>query len=208
MKILTLLLVSFALLLLWQEKGSCQNDQSKISPSQDTNNDVFQMLVSKEWRSRLDATEQLDRKREEMIQYLLKIVAGTNTAEVKANSIVVLGEYRAVEAVPFLLKLLGEEPNHGGIIQPSRESSEVRFNPVSGALQKIGMPAIPALIEKIKETDDPKMIMKCVSICEKIEGADVMQFRLQRTIKNETDAQKKVRLELAVKSVASPTQSR
>jgi len=194
---------SLALLLLAQ-RCFCQTASTANPFAQPNTNDaIFHSLTSSNFDARLNATVKLDTQRTETIQKLIAIADSTNSPDIKVFAVVVLGEYRAVEAVPVLLKNLDWDWSRGGIVLSGNEDWAVRLWPVSSALEKIGVPAVPALMDQIEGTDDAKMIGKCVSICEKIEGADVAQFRLQKALKTETDAQKRARLETALKAIGN-----
>ena len=60
------------------------------------------------------------------------------------------------------------------------------------------MPAVPALLDKITQTDDTNIIRKCVSICQAIEGSEVTQFRLRGLLDKETDPKIKARIQSAL----------
>ena len=204
MKIKLLPFHSLVALLLLAQRGFCQTVPSANPFTQPNTNDaVFHALTSGDFIDRLNATVQLDAQRAETIHKLIAIADSTNSPEIKVHAVVVLGEYRAVEAVPALLKNLDWDQLHGGIISSTKEDWALRLWPVSSALEKIGVPAVPALMDQIEGTDDAKTIGKCVSICEKIEGADVAQFRLEKALKTETDTQKRARLETALKVIGN-----
>lgn len=60
------------------------------------------------------------------------------------------------------------------------------------------MPAIPALLDRIAQTDDPDLVGRYVVICERIEGPEVTQFRLHGLLEKEKDLQNKKRIEAAL----------
>ena len=76
---------------------------------------------------------------------------------------------------------------------------EARTRPVAMALQRIGIPAIPQLLDEIVRTDEVKTAGKCASLCRMIEGRDVAKFRLQGMLDRETDPKKKERLQSALR---------
>jgi hypothetical protein len=92
--------------------------------------------------------------RKEMIKKLLTVVdpGGVKVEEEdspRVAAIYLLGELRAEEAVPLLSKMLTDP------LGPSVFTRVVRYgDPVGGALEKIGRPAVPGMIENIETTDD------------------------------------------------------
>jgi hypothetical protein len=65
---------------------------------------------------------------------------------------------------------------------------------------------VTALLNRLQESDDQNIIKKCVSICCKIEGHEVVQFRLQRLLPKETDAKKEARIESALAALEKDEQ--
>ena len=158
-------------------------------------------LVSTKRDLRIKAAVEIDEKRKQLINNLIGILNGTNSDKVKVDAVIVLGEYRASEAVTLLAGHLElDEATRGGFFNGiiRREEVEEKTSPVSIALEKIGMPAVPVLLEKIIQTDDAKITAKCASICQAIEGAEVTQFRLQNLLAKEADSKKKERIQSAL----------
>lgn len=170
----------------------------------ETTEAALNSLVSMDRDARRNAAVELDEKRREMVQKLIAIINSTNSAKVKVHAVIVLGEYRAPEAVPVLVQHLEwDDAARGGFYNGliREEEIEEKCCPVSMALEKIGMPAIPALLDRIVGTDDAKIIEKCVSICRTIEGREVTQFRLQGLLAKETDPKKKARIVSALEAL-------
>ena len=69
---------------------------------------------------------------------------------------------------------------------------------VTSALIKIGMPAIPALVDKILKTNNDRIKKKCVLCCAVIEGLHMTRMRFEDRIKNEVDQAKKQKFESAL----------
>jgi len=163
--------------------------------------EVLDNLISTNWNARVMAAVELDDRRQQLVQNLMAILDSTNSARVKVDAIVVLGEYRASEAVPILIQHLEwDEAARAGIYNGLARSEELeeKTMPVSIALEKIGMPSIPALLVKITETDDAITTEKCISICNRIEGREITQFRLQGLLEKESDQKKKERIQSAL----------
>jgi hypothetical protein len=151
---------------------------------------------------RLQSAIQLDLQRSLLIQKLIDVLKSTNSADVKAEAVIVLGEYRATEAVPILVKNIEwddlmriNSPPSGHMV---REDMEELTGPVSGALLKIGSPAVQVLVDRIAETDDTNVAAKCVRICYSIEGLEIVQFRLQSLLAKQTDQKRKGRIQSAL----------
>jgi hypothetical protein len=71
---------------------------------------------------------------------------------------------------------------------------------VTGALVKIGAPAIPALIRNLQESDDTNVTAASLTVLYSIEGdKDIVQSRLQKALDVQPDAAKKARLQAAIK---------
>lgn len=160
----------------------------------------MESLVSTNREERRRAAVELDEQRKQLIAKLIAILNSTNAPEVKVHAVVVLGQYRAAEAVPILVQHFEwDDVLHGGFYNGFVKLEEMleKDRPVSGALMNIGEPAVPALMEKIAQIDDAKVARKCVAICRRIEGLEVTQFRLQNNLNKETDQKKKERIQSA-----------
>jgi len=136
-----------------------------------------------------------------LVQKLIAILDGTNSPKVKVDAVIVLGEYRAQEAVPVLLQHFEwDDAARGGIfngITPREEITE-KGGAVTMALIQIGTPAISAILKKMAEVDDIKTIRKCAFICNRIEGPEMTQFRLDGLLAKETDPKKRTRIQSAL----------
>jgi hypothetical protein len=167
---------------------------------------ALQAIVSTNGETRMQAAIQLDRERERLIQRLISVLNSTNRDVEKIESVIVLGEYRAEEAVPILVEHFEwDDAAHGGFTSGPmpREAIERKLMPVSFALKKIGMPAIPALLNNILKTEDSKITKKCVVCCCLIEGIDITRKRLEDRIKSEMNQDNKLKIESALKILNS-----
>ena len=170
---------------------------------------LMETLVSTNSYSRLSAVKELGAQRGQMIKDLMAILNSTNSDEVKMDAVVVLGEYRAVEAIPFLMDHLDRETNVflsaanilGTQVMNVWGNNEFEVEPVSGALCQIGLPAIRALLSRIEETDDAKIARKCVQICDNIEGPEMTKIRLEDLLKMNDEKRKRARIESALADV-------
>ena len=205
MKIFYATLLTASMMSAWLPIASYSQETSE-SPTVSTLNQqqkALKSLVSTNCDERLKAAIQLDGDRRELIKNLMKILNSTNAIEIKIPAAVVLGEYQAEEAVPFLVNHLeweASQPNRGGNQYAifDNEKDEIGSWPVSFPLVNIGMPAIPAVLKKITQTDDPKIIRVCLYICRRIEGMEVTQFRVQKLLDKVTDQTKKARIQAAL----------
>jgi HEAT repeat protein len=153
--------------------------------------------------ARLDAVVALDQQRERLIGQLIAILYSTNSVKVKAYAAIVLGQYRTSEAVPILVNHLEWDEVAAVHVGASdqhpypREKLQLEA-PVFTALIHIGMPALPAVLDKIAETDEPKVTDRCVRICFAIEGMEVTHFRLAGLLQKADDDKHKRRFQSAL----------
>jgi hypothetical protein len=152
-------------------------------------------------KSRFVAADTLIGQRSTVINDMMALLNSTNDNVAKFEIASVLGEYRATEAVPFLVNHLelDDVPRMlPGMMYRSVSLADAMDNPLSGALIKIGMPAVSPLMERIAKTDDTNVIGKCVRICYRIEGREVAQFRLEGLLAKESESKSRVRLQAAL----------
>ena len=199
----SVLLASLTLLLAFQDILAADASAVPNSKSQISQDKVMASLLSETDRvERLIALRTLMENRTNYVRKLMAVLEGDGSDDFKVSIAIVLGEYRAVECIPFLMQHL--EPDHryprmmvnGRLPPPDLVTYK---EPMRAALEKIGAPAIPPLMGKITQTDNAQLMEKCLSICNAIEGAEVTQFRLQRLSEKETDPKKKERLQSALK---------
>lgn len=113
-------------------------------------------LLSKEMRTRDRAVDAILRDRKSVIEQLIPLIDPVNAKkysdETRSAGAYLLGELRAVEAIPVLSRALANPPGRLFIDDLSRYDA-----PVFSALVKIGRPAVPAMIKNL-ETSDHKMV--------------------------------------------------
>ena len=194
-------------LILQSATGNAQYAQGNQAVNQIiTQSKLLELLVCTNHSTLLNATIQLDAERQQRIGSLMSLLSSTNAIESKVGVMVLLGKYRASEAVPSLVSNLEWEANlpvHAFMatiptFPQNDESFEIDQEPISGALCNIGIPAVVPLLNKIRETDDAKVIIKCAIICSRIEGSEVTQFRLQELLGKEADHKQKERIQSAL----------
>jgi len=198
MLVLCVLLVAAPDVIYCQEKASEKSSVESFSPK-----GALELIVSTNRSERWDAIRELGDERNLEVTRLLAIVDGTNSDLVKVDAVIVLGQYRAQEAIPVLVRHLDLDDVYphstGGPLRRMRmeeyfESASV----VSVALWRIGSAAIPALLDKITDEGETNTIAKCVQLCCKIEGREMTQLRLAALEKLATKHQERDRIEAAL----------
>ncbi len=126
-------------------------------------------LSSKEPRIRDQVVDSVLHDRLATVQKLISLIDPTNAAkysdETRCSAAFLLGELRAVEAVPVLSQSLISEPGRKQRFRISRYDA-----PVWNALVKIGRPAVPTMIKNIETTDNRILRVKSLDILVHILG--------------------------------------
>ncbi len=109
-----------------------------------------------------------------------------------------LGELRASEAADSLaaqITLMAPLGHHSLFNEDE---------PAKTALIRIGIPSIPAVIRNLAASDDARVREFSLYVLQQIDGdKDIVQLRLQKALKAETDSQKQARLQAALKSLVN-----
>jgi HEAT repeat protein len=184
------------------KETSVESSASSIEPQQK----ALASLVSKDLDERVSATAELVDHRAELIDKLMQILNSTNSMEIKSAAAFVLGRYQAKEAVPFLVDHLewevkndkGSSNQYIGL----SEKDEMLGYSMCFPLINIGMPAVKPVLKKLTETDNPDVGRRCLWVCQRIEGSASAQFRLQEMLENESDPNKKARIQSALDTLA------
>jgi HEAT repeat protein len=110
-------------------------------------------LLSKKLLTRNRAVNAILRDRQSVIEQLIPLIDPANAEkypdETRVVAAYLLGELRAVEAVPVLSQVIADPPGPRYVIDGSRYDY-----PVTTALVKIGRPAVPAMIKNLETSDD------------------------------------------------------
>lgn len=106
------------------------------------------------------------------------------------TAILLLGKFRAEEAIPSLIKWL--VPKEG---QDTTVWSGDINSPAGSALVKIGLPAVDPLIEVIKTEKPSALTEECAQVIFRILGTELAKAKLQSAFYNEKDEQKKRNIE-------------
>jgi hypothetical protein len=164
----------------------------------------LELLRSAQLKERNAGKEQILEERSKTIELLLKIVqqprqpandGWQDIGSTRSIAMTCLGEFRAVEAVPVLIKFLEPQPGEGFPLPAS-----LPYCPASAALIKIGKPAIPAVIDILRrELKTGWLGGQARLMLLKIEGWEVGKFQLQQAIATEDDPIKKAALESNLK---------
>jgi hypothetical protein len=117
----------------------------------------FDDLLAQDEQTRDRAVDKILEDRKLVIERLIPIIDPANAAkhnnETRCAAAYLLGEMRAVEAVPILASTLAKPPGR----QFSSTLSRYYDGPVFNALIKIGRPAVPAMIQNLESSDHPAM---------------------------------------------------
>ena len=186
---------------------------------------LLEDILSTNAQVRLDAAFQIESQREQVMDNLLAILHSPIPDDRKMDAAIILGLNQSYGAIPYLVNHLEWQDNlmadhaawtayMGNVDRPPRTNyvvprgertvqDMVRVRPVSGPLSYMGAKAIPALLDKISQSDNELIIGECDNICVQIEGdgivaAEVTQLRLQDRLQKETDPKKKERLQAAL----------
>ena len=126
-------------------------------------------LLSRDARSRNHAVDGILQDRKLTIEKLIPLIDPANTEnytdETRCAAAYLLGELRAVEAVPGLSRALADEPGPKLIKDGSRF-----YVPVRTALVKIGRPAVPVMIENIETSDNRIVRIKSMDVLVRVLG--------------------------------------
>jgi HEAT repeat protein len=133
--------------------GVATTPTSGSGPEQEKSMKAFKDLISQDSQTRDRAVDAILDDRNSVIEKLIPLVDPANSKrfndETRSVAAYLLGELRAVEAVPVLSKALADPPRDQDLARLSRYGMAI-FE----ALVKIGRPAVPAMIENIKTSDD------------------------------------------------------
>ncbi|MGD1085514.1 MAG: hypothetical protein ABSA47_12310 [Verrucomicrobiota bacterium] len=160
-------------------------------------------LVSTNRSERLNAVRALNTPRVQLAARLMAILNSTNSDAVKVDAVIVAGQEHIDQAIPWLVRhfnlddVYPRQMSYMGSLRGIGEAL-LESESVSGALWKIGLPAIPALLDRIAETDETNITAKCVLVCYRIEGRDLTQFRLQQFADLATDQKTRDRIQSAI----------
>jgi len=128
-------------------------------------------LLSAEPRTRDAAVDRILGDRGLVIQRLIPLIDPANANKygdgTRCAAAYLLGEFRAVEAIPVLAKALAKEPGR----HTAWEGFFSRYDaPVFTALVNIGRPVVPAMIENIEKSDHDWLRKKSMLVVSHVLG--------------------------------------
>lgn len=145
--------------------------------------------------------EQANKNRNDTIRELLAVFRDDGSSiKRKAYAAYYLGQMHAAEAVDSLaanITILFPISGHLYF-----DEANWRGPASANALVSIGIPAIPALIRNLEESDDENVRRLSLETLSRIEGdKDVVQLHLKKALEAQKDQAKKARLEAALKTL-------
>jgi hypothetical protein len=180
--------------------------ESQPAVGADSSAESLGLISSHDYSEQLKGVQSLVTSRDHLISALVALLTNSPSLEAKEAAATVLGAYRAAEAVEALLDNF-ELDSRPRIMKGLLTEEQIR--PISTALIKIGAPAIPGLLARIKRVDDAAHLNALAGICITIEGRETIKCILLNRIDNETDAIARERLfrayELAILPVLTAT---
>ena len=124
---------------------------------------VIDGLTSEDIRSRGEGVDQIPGKRKTLVRSLIPLIDPANNERyddgARCAAAYLLGELRAVEAVPVLSGAPATEPGPAAVSEPNRYDA-----PVWSAVVKIGRPAVPAMIENVETSDHAVLRKKSMGV--------------------------------------------
>ena len=126
-------------------------------------------LLSEHTRIRDQSVDAILRDRKSVIRGLIPLIDPANrekySDETRCAAAYLLGELRAIEAVPVLSEALADPPGKKFGSDGSRYDV-----PVFSALVKIGRPAVPAMIKNVETSDDLKLRKNSLDVLNHVLG--------------------------------------
>lgn len=166
-------------------------------------------LVSEYPKQRQQAVSMILEERRKNISLLTQIIGAEiiyqENPEIIIDAMRLLGKLRAKKALVPLIEHIdfqrpgADFPSGGGSILSGREAVD--------ALIEIGKPAVPDVIEALRE-DDYIKIECTAAVIEKVEGKEAGVLYLQKLIDKETDPKKQAMLRKVKNSVQTPPRGR
>ena len=131
-----------------------------------------------------------------------KDARGTERTSLNAT-IVALGELRAVEAIPSLLRYIDFYTGDGAISVNKLIGNDKKYAAVK-ALGAIGNPAVPFVMKKLSESEDDIVLVNCAWVINEIVGRKFLIPYLQDAYENERDGKNKQRIKYLLDMLSIP----
>ena len=167
--------------------------------------DFRRMVRASSANERIAAKERIDDLRKQIIDQMIQVLNDpvdqreewlTHTTS-RNIALSILGDMRAAEAVPHIVKWLRPQGGQLGI-----EDHPDRFSPAAKALVKIGKPAVPALIALIETEGDEYPLKESLStLLSEIDGKECAELVLRQALTKQSNAQSKQRIESALRKL-------
>jgi len=164
-------------------------------PSEGQKEDDWQSLVvSTDERERIASRKAALEERKETVDALLAIVrspvekeeAFYNTFTPRNIAIFLLGKLRAKEAVPELIEFVTPKPGQGTVIEATE------------ALIQIGLPSVPAFLEKLQAGQTPLKREQCVRALVAIKGLSETEHLIEDRMTDASSTQEKENLKAVI----------
>jgi len=134
----------------------------------------------------------LRQQRLHIIRPLISLIESTNSWEVKDAAARVLGNYRALEAIPCLVGNIQQDTIFKDFV--SSVTADYAY-PFGAALANIGEPAVSALLERISMEDEERVTDRCREVIVRILGKQRSAEFIQSRVREATDTKVKQRFE-------------
>lgn len=116
------------------------------------------------------------------VSRFLQIIESSDAESAKIAAVRSLGEMRAEEAVPILVRNL--DLGAGPAVLAGSDPFQKAF-PVRDALKKIGRPAVPFIFSEVRTTDDPQKLWQLVFTLASIVGNEETRTMIESLAKDE-----------------------
>jgi len=172
----------------------------------------IEQLLSKDYKTVMAAKEEILAERKALVQSLIDILESEEYEPGKdfalQAAMEILGEMRAVEAVPLLAANIGFPHVLASGVEPVAGMTVLQVYmfgntplermPAVHALVKIGEPAIPKVLAKLAQTGDSTESKHCLRVLLELKGTEGTAALLGKSIVREPDRQKRRRLQSAL----------
>lgn len=157
--------------------------------------DLMRKLDTLDDRSRMKLISQVDEQRNELLGVLLRQLGTSQSKNVQAAAIYMIGRHRLSGGVRDLIQRIDFE---AAWQSPTKSLPLWERYPAMEALITIGLPSVPPAVELLaSDTNDLRREL-AVKVIRQVEGPDVSVFILERAYANEGDANRKAMLKEAL----------
>jgi len=132
--------------------------------------------------------------RQTTVAYLIQMMKGNYSDEVRLAAVKLLGSYRAEEAAQVLV----DNIQLGFVGGTTGLRTDEQIMPVVHSLRQIGQPCVPVLLKRIATTEDRSCSGLCIYSLYRIVGYHEGRRLLQKAIDAEKAEDRKARLKVAL----------